>query len=102
LPEYFKDNESFELDDAIVWIDPLDGTLSYIKGEMDCVTTLIGVSVKGKPILGLIGKPYKKNGDGYDFSPMTYFAHANMNKIYYTYEKDIKSKVLIPYELDKP
>ncbi len=29
--------------DAIVWIDPLDGTLSYLKGELDCVTTLIGI-----------------------------------------------------------
>lgn len=25
-----------------VWVDPLDGTLSYVNNELDSVTTLIG------------------------------------------------------------
>lgn len=30
----------------MVWVDPLDGTLSYVKEEYDAVTTLIGISHK--------------------------------------------------------
>lgn len=37
-----------------MWIDPLDGTKSYVNNELNFVTTLIGVSYKGIPLLGLI------------------------------------------------
>jgi len=33
-------SDEFPLDDAIVWIDPLDGTTSYTKNELDGVTTV--------------------------------------------------------------
>ena len=45
-------------DDLVVWVDPLDGTLSYVKNELDAVTTLIGLSNKNLPIAGIIGHPY--------------------------------------------
>jgi 3'-phosphoadenosine 5'-phosphosulfate (PAPS) 3'-phosphatase len=32
-------------DDVCVWIDPLDGTLSYVSKDFDGVTTLVGLSV---------------------------------------------------------
>ncbi len=52
-------SESIEInDDVIVWVDPLDGTLSYVKGELDAVTTLIGLSVGSVPVLGIIGYPF--------------------------------------------
>jgi len=47
-----------------VWVDPLDGkliifnnslyqgTLNYTKGDLDAVTTLIGLSHKNRPIMG--------------------------------------------------
>lgn len=58
-------SESIEInDDVIVWVDPLDGTLSYVNGELDAVTTLIGLSVGSVPVLGIIGYPFsvmKKN-----------------------------------------
>lgn len=37
-------NNEFDVEKAVVWVDPLDGTLSYVNNELDCVTTLIGVS----------------------------------------------------------
>lgn len=40
----FKINNEFDLDNVVVFVDPLDGTLSYTKNELDAVTTLIGVS----------------------------------------------------------
>lgn len=45
----------FCVEDVVVWVDPLDGTLSYVKEEYDAVTTLIGVSIGGKPLMGIIG-----------------------------------------------
>ena len=45
-------------DDVVVWVDPLDGTLSFVNNELNAVTTLIGLSVGKDPILGVIGKPY--------------------------------------------
>lgn len=35
-----------DFSDSIVWIDPLDGTKSFVDGYLDGVTTLIGVSIK--------------------------------------------------------
>ena len=49
----------FDLNDnVVVWVDPLDGTLSYVNGELDAVTTLIGLSIGSEPVLGVIGLPY--------------------------------------------
>ena len=45
LPEYFENNNLINLKDAVVWIDPLDGTLAFLKNELDCVTTLIGLII---------------------------------------------------------
>jgi 3'-phosphoadenosine 5'-phosphosulfate (PAPS) 3'-phosphatase len=42
----------------VVWVDPLDGTLSYVNNEFDAVTTLIGLSIDKDPVLGVIGIPY--------------------------------------------
>ena len=47
-------NDEFSIEDTIVWIDPLDGTLSYVKNELDAVTVLIGVSHKKSPLMGII------------------------------------------------
>ncbi|EAA13432.4 AGAP001047-PB [Anopheles gambiae str. PEST] len=56
-----------------IWIDPIDGTAEYIKGEekltkysnivssgLKCCTVLIGVyeTCKGTPILGVINQPF--------------------------------------------
>jgi len=43
-----------ESDRCILWIDPLDGTRNYVEDELDCVTTLIGLSYDDRPIMGLI------------------------------------------------
>lgn len=50
-----------DLSKLIVWIDPLDGTLSYTQGYLDEVTTLIGASYQGKSRFGVIGSPYQKS-----------------------------------------
>jgi 3'-phosphoadenosine 5'-phosphosulfate (PAPS) 3'-phosphatase len=53
-----------------VWVDPLDGTNGFCSGDLDEVTILIGLSVDGKPRLGLIGVPYVKDSiDNLIFQP---------------------------------
>ena len=45
-------------EDVVVWVDPLDGTSEFTQGLLDHVTILIGLSVKGKAIGGVIHQPY--------------------------------------------
>lgn len=49
---------NFAQEDMQLWIDPLDGTKSFSNGQTEYVTTLIGVSVHGRPRIGIIHKPY--------------------------------------------
>lgn len=34
----------YAIDKLCVWVDPLDGTLDFVKNDLDNVTTLIGVT----------------------------------------------------------
>lgn len=50
--------DTFNVNDAVVWIDPLDGTSDFVKGTLDAVTVLIGLSLNGKSRAGIIHKPF--------------------------------------------
>jgi len=50
------------LSDVAVIIDPVDATREFTKGHVECVTTLIGITVKGVPKAGVIYQPFV--GDG--------------------------------------
>lgn len=54
-PNEFQDIKD---EDVIVWVDPLDGTSEFTQGLLDHVTILIGLSVKGKAIGGVIHQPF--------------------------------------------
>lgn len=53
----FLQETTFE-DDICFWIDPLDGTGGFVNGHTEHVTCNIGITVKGKPLFGVIGKPF--------------------------------------------
>merc|ERR1712228_842650 len=57
LPEMYND---IDVKDLIVWVDPLDGTREFTEGIKSAVTTLIGIAWKGRPIAGIIGRPFTK------------------------------------------
>lgn len=66
--EHHKEEE-LSLEDSCVWLDPLDGTKSYTNGELDEVTTLIGLSYRKKARIGIMGIPYVRIAGGYKFNP---------------------------------
>lgn len=50
--------ETFNTKDAVVWIDPLDGTSDFVKGNLPAVTVLIGLSVNEKSRIGIVHNPF--------------------------------------------
>lgn len=50
--------EKFDVKDAVVWIDPLDGTSDFVKGNLSAVTVLIGLSINGISRLGVVHNPF--------------------------------------------
>lgn len=46
-------------EDVTVWIDPMDATKEYIENLTVYTTVMIGIAVKGKPVIGVIRKPFK-------------------------------------------
>ena len=104
---YLPINNEFDLQDSTIWIDPLDGTLSYVDHELNAVCTLIGVSHKSRPLLGLVAQYYEVTAGSNNFlyNPKIYFGHKDMKKVHYIYDKELKSPELfgegsiIPWDL---
>ncbi|KRZ13467.1 Palmitoyltransferase ZDHHC3 [Trichinella zimbabwensis] len=46
------------INDISVWIDPLDGTQELIEGMVESVSVMICVAVKGRPVFGVIHRPF--------------------------------------------
>ncbi len=73
--EVEQDFEYFDAKDACVWIDPLDGTNNFVKGNFDCVTTVIGLSIKGESRIGIVHNEFfNVNRDFSILAPRTFFA----------------------------
>lgn len=56
-----KNFEYFDTKDAVVWIDPLDGTSDFIKNNLPAVTVLIGLSIKNKSRIGIVHNPFSED-----------------------------------------
>ena len=56
LPTFSK--HLFPLEDVTVWVDPLDGTNDFVNMRLECVTTLIGITVGTVPVAAVIYRPF--------------------------------------------
>jgi len=52
---------SLPASDIVLWIDPLDGTKEYTLGMKEAVTILIGITVKGEPVAGVVNAPFSRS-----------------------------------------
>jgi len=57
-PGQFEDE--YDVKDIAVWIDPIDGRKALADGDVDHVTNLIGITVRGRPKVGVMHKPFSK------------------------------------------
>jgi len=69
--EILETFNEFETSRATVWIDPLDGTSDFVKGNLSAVTVLIGLVIDGLPKIGVVHHPFKNNEN--DGNGMTIF-----------------------------
>ncbi len=46
-----------EYKDVVLWIDPIDASSAF-ELNLEQVTTMVGISVKGRPKAGIIHQPF--------------------------------------------
>lgn len=49
-----------EYKDVVLWIDPIDA-ISAFELNLEQVTTMVGISIKGRPKAGIIHRPFHTN-----------------------------------------
>lgn len=79
------------MEDCILWIDPLDGTGAFLEEDLEAITTLIGLSYKGEPLLGLVTQHFP-NGE---YNPVCYFSHKNQQQVYFVSVSDLSNIQII-------
>lgn len=61
LPAIYKNVKE---EDITIWVDPLDGTTEFVKGLLEHVTILIGISINGRSVAGIIHQPFYGHSTG--------------------------------------
>ena len=88
--------ETFSTNDAVVWVDPLDGTTDFVNGNWTAVTVLIGLSLKDKSRIGIVHKPF---ADEDQSKGKTYFGAGEFGVFEIPYEKSMTSDQLLSREI---
>ena len=55
--------DSFTTENAVVWIDPLDGTSDYCRGNISAVTVLVGLTINDRSRAGVVHVPFAEGKD---------------------------------------
>jgi 3'-phosphoadenosine 5'-phosphosulfate (PAPS) 3'-phosphatase len=70
LPSFVKDSDDLEdppielqMNEIVVFVDPLDGTREFVEGRLSNVQCLIGLCWRGRPLMGAIGLPFGMSDD---------------------------------------
>ncbi|EGR27947.1 hypothetical protein IMG5_186090 [Ichthyophthirius multifiliis] len=73
IPQTTFQNNTLNISKATAWIDPLDSTISYLNGQYEDVTSLLGLTFEEKPIAGIICKPFNSQNQ---FFPKIYYGYV--------------------------
>ena len=76
---------SFNVNEAVVWIDPLDGTSDFVANNLPAVTVLIGLSINGKSRAGVVHNPFSEEDRELG---KTFFGTAEHGCYYLPYNKN--------------
>ncbi|KAG8442032.1 hypothetical protein GDO86_010994 [Hymenochirus boettgeri] len=58
IKDIIKTSKEVAPESITVWIDPLDATYEYTENLINYITTMVCIAVNGKPIIGVIHKPF--------------------------------------------
>ncbi len=47
-----------------MWVDPIDGTNCFVRGEFESVTIIVGLAVSGEATLGIVYSQKFRSSDG--------------------------------------
>ena len=81
--------ESFNTKDAVVWIDPLDGTSDFVKGNLPACTVLIGLTLNKYSRFGIVHNPFSFEDQS---QSLTFFGSAEHGAWRMPYHFDMKTE----------
>ena len=105
--DIFPEDLQLNSEELTAFIDPLDGTLCYVNGDLNYVTVLLGFAYKKRPIVGLIGQIWSLNHEGkIIYDPKIYFGYNALGRVFSLNVLMLKTlesnPSIIPEELIKP
>ena len=102
--EVFPEELQLNIEELTAFVDPLDGTLAYVNGDLNFVTVLLGIAYNKRPIIGVIGQIWGLNHENkITYDPKIYFGYYLTHKVYYIRPSDLNTKNgIIPWEIQKP
>jgi len=89
--------ETFNTKDAVVWIDPLDGTSEFVNGNLPAVTVLIGLSINNKSRLGIVHNPYTEEDQAVG---KTVFGSGEFGCLKVVYDKNMTGEQLLARNIE--
>lgn len=88
--------ETFNTKDAVVWIDPLDGTQDFVNGNLTAVTVLIGLSIGEKSRIGIVHKPFSDEDQN---KSKTIFGTGEHGTFIVNFNKDMSAEEIAAREI---
>ena len=55
-----------DINDIVIYVDPLDGTGEFVSGRLQCVSVIIGIAHKGRALGGVIYRPFPCDAHPYE------------------------------------